>query len=330
MEKKIVKILSIDGGGIRGIIPAMIVAEIERRIGKPVSQLFDLIAGTSTGGILGVCLTAPKEDGSPKFSGKDMVELYKRDGPNIFSNTLWHRLRSAGAAIDAKYPAGGSEEVFQRHLGSLSLNQALTELLVPTYELEMGAPFFFKRHEALADPSKNFSLKQVVLSTIAAPTFFKPYVIESKDFTLLKHLVFIDGSVIANNPAMCAYVEGKRIFPDAKEYLVVSLGTGKYEASSLYDLTSGWGAAQWLTLLIRLFMSGSVDVIDHQMRSLIETSGDPLNHYYRLQVPLTGGMLPIDDTDEITMHKIEIIAQNLINDSDRVLDDLCARLTAPA
>ena len=79
-----VKILSIDGGGIRGIIPAIVLAEIERRTGRPTAQLFDLVAGTSTGGILALGLTIPKTTGAPLYTARSLAEMYEREGSRIF------------------------------------------------------------------------------------------------------------------------------------------------------------------------------------------------------------------------------------------------------
>src|SRR5215216_5033946 len=90
------KVLSIDGGGIRGIIPAMVLAEIERRTGKRIAEMFDRIAGTSTGGILALGLTKPGQDGGPEYSAKKLIELYETEGGKIFSIPVWHRLHSAG------------------------------------------------------------------------------------------------------------------------------------------------------------------------------------------------------------------------------------------
>src|SRR5437763_10829280 len=82
--KPVRTILSIDGGGIRGVIAALVLAEIERRTGRPIADLFDLVAGTSTGGILAVGLTIPDGDGRPKYSAEDMVRLYEAHGAEIF------------------------------------------------------------------------------------------------------------------------------------------------------------------------------------------------------------------------------------------------------
>lgn len=124
------KVLSIDGGGIRGIIPAIVLAEILRRTGRPTSQLFDLMAGTSTGGILALGLIKPAQGGGPEYSAKKLIELYEAEGGKIFYIPVWHRIRSAGGVAEEKYPAKGIEEVARRYFADVHLADALTEVLV--------------------------------------------------------------------------------------------------------------------------------------------------------------------------------------------------------
>src|SRR5689334_8886921 len=99
------RVLAIDGGGIRGIIPALVLAEIEKRTGRRIASLFDLIAGTSTGGILACALTVP--DARPAVQ---LVELYRTQGPVIFHRTLWRRAASVEGLIDAKHDEAGIED----------------------------------------------------------------------------------------------------------------------------------------------------------------------------------------------------------------------------
>ena len=117
------RVLSIDGGGIRGIIPATILAELELQTGRQTAELFDLIAGTSTGGILALGLTAPAADGSrkPAWRAGDLVDLYEREGRSIFHSDLVHDVVSAGGLFDERYPAAGLEKALGRYLGPARL-----------------------------------------------------------------------------------------------------------------------------------------------------------------------------------------------------------------
>jgi patatin-like phospholipase/acyl hydrolase len=324
--KKRVKILSIDGGGMRGVVPAMILAEIERVAGKPASQLFDIISGTSTGSIIAGCLVTPDESGAPKFPAASLVRLYEEEGPKVFPHSAWRRVATVGSTIDAKYPSDGAFDLFQRLYGDLKLVDTLTDLLIPSFELELGAPFFFSRHDARTDEARNFYLKQAVHASISAPTFFEPYVIKSPDLSRLKHLVFVDGAVIANNPAMCAYVEAKHLYPHAQEYVVVSLGAGDFGAQQLYEEKKGWGVVQWARPLLNILLVGSVDVVDHQMKVLHESPGDKLTQYYRYQIPLSKGDSPLDDASGLNLHALELAAENMIREDRARIEEMCALL----
>jgi patatin-like phospholipase/acyl hydrolase len=218
------KVLSIDGGGIRGIIPAMVLAEIEARTGKKSAKMFDLVAGTSTGGILALGLTKPGQDGGPEYSAESLIELYETEGGKIFDRSVWHRIHSVGCLPEERYPSAGIEEVAHEYLGDVRLAEALTEVLVTAYEIEKRSPWFFKRREA-RDPSEGFNLymREVVRATSATPTYFEPIQLKVGS---LGTRTFIDGGVHSNNPAMCAYVEARKIYPEENDFLVVSLGTG--------------------------------------------------------------------------------------------------------
>jgi patatin-like phospholipase/acyl hydrolase len=171
------KVLSIDGGGIRGIIPAMVLTEIERRTGKATSELFDLVAGTSTGGILALGLTKPEQDGAPEYGAERLIELYETEGEKIFDRPVWHRLQHSGWGLaEEKYPSKGIEEVAKRYFKDVYLAEALTEVLVTAYEIERRGPWFFKRRHA-RDKNRegdNFLMRDVARATSAAPTFFEP------------------------------------------------------------------------------------------------------------------------------------------------------------
>ena len=96
------KVLSIDGGGIRGLIPALVLAEIERRTGRRIAEMVDLVAGTSTGGILACGLTRPGPGGAPLYSAEDLAAIYVEEGPRIFHRGLLKRIFSVEGLIDER------------------------------------------------------------------------------------------------------------------------------------------------------------------------------------------------------------------------------------
>lgn len=261
------KILSIDGGGIRGIIPAVILDEIEKRKGKPIAELFDLIAGTSTGGILAVCLTKPGPDKKPEYSALDIVNLYKKEGSKIFNKSFWKSVMSMGNLVDEKYSQKGIEEVLHTYLGDTKLAECLTEVIITSYETERRFPFFFKSRKAKTEPTYNYLLKEVARSTSAAPTYFEPSKVRAEP--PVDYYSLIDGGVYANNPAMCGYVEAIKIFPDEKDFLFVSLGTGELTRRIAYDDAKDWGLAEWARPLLNVVFDGVSDSVNYQLIQLL-------------------------------------------------------------
>jgi uncharacterized protein len=319
------KVLSIDGGGIRGIIPAMVLAEIETRTGKAASGLFDLVAGTSTGGILALGLTKPGQDGKPQYGAGTLIELYETEGKNIFSIPVWHRIRSAGGVTEEKYPAAGIEEVASRYFGSVRLADALTEVLITAYEIEKRGPWFFKRRKAL-DPSEGFNplMRDVARATSAAPTYFEPLRLRVGS---LGNRAFIDGGVHSNNPAMCAYVEARKIHPDENDFLVVSLGTGELTRNMPYEEVRGWGLALWAQPILNVVFDGVADTVDYQLRELLSAEGDA-RRYYRFQTVLDIGKDDMDDASATNIQALKEKAREIIDENDAALETLCAQLVA--
>src|SRR5918997_2343275 len=138
------KVLSIDGGGIRGLIPAMLLAEIERRTGRPPADLFALIAGTSTGGILACGLTRPGPDGTPLYSAEELADIYVEEGPRIFRRGLLKRIFSVEGWLDERYEDDGLCAALARYLGETRLSEALTDVLVTAYDISGRFAFFFR------------------------------------------------------------------------------------------------------------------------------------------------------------------------------------------
>lgn len=334
-----IKILSIDGGGIRGIIAARILKEIERLKGKPLGKIFDLIAGTSTGGIIACGLTRP----GGAMTASEMLDLYTQRGAEIFHRSLWKVVSSIGGVIDEKYPAEPLEAILKEILRDYKLSDVRdTRLLVTSYAIELPpsaksqavpdstrAPYFFKSWN-MDKPSQpppkqwDFFLRDVARATSAAPTYFPPASIEN---LAKEHGAMIDGGVIANNPAMCAYAEAVRLFPNRK-YLVVSVGAGELERDIPLRDAENWGLIEWARPILSVLMDGSCDTVTYQLKQILG------NDLCRLDISLGTRSDPqaaLDDLDNTSPDNIARLvrrAEMLINQitASGELDTLIARL----
>lgn len=320
------KVLSIDGGGIRGVIPALVLEEIERRTARPISALFDLVAGTSTGGIIALGMTRPSSRGGPEYSAADIVDLYEGKGKRIFSNTFLHELSTAWGLLDEKYPADEVEKVFDEYFGDARLKDALTNVFVTAFEIELRSPWFFRSSRAKTDPEYDFPMKKVARATSAAPTYFEPLRLEKTGGD--GYWALVDGGVYANNPTMCALVEAHSMF-GTEEVLVVSLGTGAPTVGHAWEDAKDWGLVGWARPLLDVVFEGVSDTVDFQARQLCPAVAGR-HRYFRFQVDLPqlkSAVDNIDDARDATLRGLRDVTERTIQERSAEIDELCSVLT---
>jgi uncharacterized protein len=323
---KLVKILSIDGGGIRGIIPALILAEIERRTKRPIAELFDLIAGTSTGGLIALGLTKLGAGNKPQYTAQEIAKLYETHGSMIFSRSIWHRLYAAGSFLEEKYPSDGIERVLEEYFGDARLKDVLTNVLISSYEIEKRFPFFFKSSRAKQRADYDFPMKKVARATSAAPTYFEPLKLEAQESP--GYYALIDGGVYANNPAMCGYVEAVSTQKEPCDCLVVSLGTGEHTRPIPYNDAKDWGLAMWAQPILNVVFDGVSDTVDYQLQQVLPTAQDGSKRYYRFQIALEIGNDNMDDASQTNLFALKTLAKRVISQRADDLTQLCEQLTA--
>jgi uncharacterized protein len=310
-------VLSVDGGGIRGVIPAMVLAELEERTGRHTADLFDLIAGTSTGGIIACALTVPGPGGGPRWTANDLVDLYLTEGPRIFHHSIGRQLSSGLGLLDEKYDARPLEQALDTFLGDAMISDALTDILVTAYDLEHRKPFFFKTDRAKVVAQHDWPMKAAARATAAAPTYFEPEKLTADGETF----ALCDGGVFAANPAMCAYAEARRRHPRA-EIRLVSLGTGQLTRPLHYEDVRGWGLIEWARPLIDVVFDGVSDATQYQLEQLL-----PVEDYTRFQTELIGASDSLDNANEINLEHLQDLARKLIGEQTADLDRLAAELT---
>jgi uncharacterized protein len=304
-----VRVLAIDGGGIRGLIPAVVLTELERRAGRRTFELFDLIAGTSTGGILACALCAP--DALP---AEELVALYEDEGPKIFDRSLFQRIRSGEGLVDEKYDADALDRALERFLANKRLSEAQPDLIVPAYDMSEPGPYFFKTRKARESPGEDdFPLSVVARATSAAPTYFEPLEV--------KNSALVDGGVFAVNPAMSAFAEVMRFQPTA-EVLLVSLGTGQRTRKRTFDDVKDWGLVEWAKPILDVVFDGVSDAVDYQLRHALADGS-----YWRLQTELDLASDDLDDAREANLKLLRKQAEDLIEARSDELDEILALVT---
>lgn len=339
------RILSIDGGGVRGLIPALVLKAIEERLrartGRPDARIVDcfhLVAGTSSGGLSSIALTAPKP-----LSPEELVQFYQQASPEIFHRGFWRWLRTVGGLFGPKYSSTPLREALTERVHHSVLSEATRDLLITSFDMNACEPHFFKRWKARAAADRDLPLVDVALSTSAAPTYFGSHGVGE--------MALVDGGVFANNPVVAAIAEalGRNSDPPAllrpEDLFVVSVGTGDFKTHFEQSEVGGWGTLPWVTAgeevpVLSAMMEGSADAADYWAHMLLNHSpGDERpsaatlgrgKRFYRLQAELAAE-IGLDDASPETLEKtLPAAAAELIREREAEIDEIVAALSEPA
>ena len=284
------RVLTIDGGGIRGTFPAAFLANLEKDLEHPIGRYFDLISGTSTGGIIAIGLALG-------MSAAEILKLYEDKGPAIFGQNLtglpgwlagryrWGRWIFWGPKYDARPLRDALTEV----LGQRRLGEAGTRLLIPAWHPETQQVYIFKtaHHRRFQTDYKELAV-DAAMATAAAPTYFAQH-ITANDVGL------VDGGLWANNPTGIAVVEATATLGwPATELKVLSIGC----LEDIKVIQRGYGAARLAPQLASLFVAGQ----SHGSLGIAHIlTGDPHQRkaIYRISQPVPDGFYTLDNTRRI-------------------------------
>ena len=340
------RVLCVDGGGIRGLIPALVLADVERRLQEgagPDARLadyFHMFAGTSTGGLVALSLTVPdlpSRPDRPLLTAANLADVYTIDGPKVFHRSLLQKLRTLWGWLGPKYSPDALEQTVTDRLGTAAkLADALRELIVLAYDMTDREPYLFKRWRAREEEAQNRSLVDAALSTSAAPTYFPSHEVEGH--------ALVDGGVFAANPTIAAVVEALKRRSDERpdltpdDLLVVSIGTGLHETHYSQAEVSGWGKLGWILPqdgeppILATVLGAASDGVDQWAETLLNEPQTPDlpseeigrgPRFYRLQIDLDPP-IPMDKPSELPA--LEDAARRLIADHESELAEIAARL----
>lgn len=298
------KILSLDGGGIRGIVTCLWLAGVEASLlkhGKPgLLKSFDLMAGSSTGALIACALGLG-------MSPEAAAELYRVHRHEIFpgiAERLWSRLARLPMQGPSapKYDPQGMENVLKKVFGDTPFGQLQLPTLVTSYDTISRKPVVFKSF----DPRyADLPVWEVCRASSAAPTYFPAHAM-----TVDGHpCSMIDGGVVANNPTACAIAEALRKdaqVDNSRDLVVLSVGSGERNRPIPLKSAQEWGALEWAVPIIDVLFDGNTDSVDYIAQQLV---GDG---YFRLQTELLIGLDDIDDTSSTNIAALEIMAKQYL------------------
>ncbi|KAJ8764367.1 hypothetical protein K2173_006107 [Erythroxylum novogranatense] len=306
----LITVLSIDGGGIRGIIPGVVLAYLESELQKldgedaRLADYFDVIAGTSTGGLVTAMLAAPDENNRPLYAAKEIVPFYLENCPQIFPQAkgpLASVVNILKALTGPKYDGKFLRKLVRGKLKNTKLHQTLTNVVIPTFDIKKLQPSIFSSYKVSGDLLIDADLSDICIATSAAPTYFPAHYFKNEDtHGNFREFNLIDGGMAANNPTLVAIREvmqqimkkNPHFLPvkplEYERFLVISIGTGSDKNGTKYTakMSSKWGVISWLyengsSPLIDCYGQGIADMVDYHNCVIFEALNSE-NNYLRI------------------------------------------------
>ena len=317
------KVLSIDGGGVRGIIPARILQEIETRTNKHISQLFNIVSGTSTGGLLTLAITKPSGQGNPEFSAEYLVRLYMERSKEIFAKPSIIRKIKAGFGLwGSKYDRAAYDKILLQIFKDNLLSQSLCPVFIPIYSLGNSKPFIASTYFAARNKENDFYLRDIAGAASAAPTYFDPIKFRSPNGTTIYQGV--DGGIYANNPELIGVTGVYLLHPnfEIRNIILLSLGTGdtvKNNQNSGNDGDIGWLKNKDI---IGNMVNAESAIAETSVTAMLKNS----NHF-RFQLHLPNELADMDNSSDSNLNALLEAAENFIQQNTHSIDNLCKKLT---
>lgn len=341
-QMKKTTILSLDGGGIRGIITCIILRYIEEQLqiydkpGAKLGDYFDFVAGSSTGGLIASIILCPNEHRKAKYSIQKGLELYAEKGGDIFQVSFWERLVNPFGLINEKISQEALEKNLNDFFGSLELKELIKPCLITSYDIENRRAKLFNSWKARIN-TDNFYVKDVCRATSAAPTYFSPVQIKSLYGQIFS---LIDGGMFANNPSLCAYAEARKIpfaeilkdqqktnHPAVNDMIVISIGTGIESKSYSFRKLEKAGKISWVNPIIDILMSANAETVDYQLCQMFDTL-DQQNqkNYYRLNPSLKNASPAMDNVRRSNIENLIQAGLCFIDDNRDILNEIVQKL----
>jgi patatin-like phospholipase/acyl hydrolase len=273
------RILALDGGGLKGLFTAKLLADLESHLGVRIAEHFDLITGTSTGAIiaLGLGLRVPTQD---------ILRFYREKGPLIFDAPGYGLLK-------AKYSAEPLQKALTEVFGERTLGESQTALVVPAFNIQRREVKLFKtRHSSRLIKDHKMRAVDVAMASAAAPTYLPSFVDDS-------HIEYVDGGIWANNPALVGVIEAMSVLGyDKRDISVLSIGTTK-EVFRMDSVKRDGGKFDWASKVSDIFIGADSSATDAMVEHLLRDDPDEdATRYVRINPEVAAGEFKLDKLSE--------------------------------
>ncbi len=301
-------ILAIRGGGCRGVIVTKFLIEIERLTGKRIYELFDYVGGSSVGCLIATGILMSNDDGTIKYTAKDLHNILIDNMNETFSWTYSSWIRSGFGLIGSSYTNIGLLSNIDRLCGNDKLGKLLRPVIFPAYDRKSHRAYYFEK-----DKDSDLFLKDVIMSCTAAPTYFPSHKMTIKD----KEYDMVDGGIVINNTVELAFLSATKNMTciDKSKILELNIGTGIFEN----NIADSHGLLTWMPVIVNTLMHACNENELYELSLSLAKE-----NYYIMDVPLDVKYYSVDDTKSIDYYINE--TEKWIVNNNNAIKDFCAKL----
>ena len=305
------RVLSIDGGGIKGLLVLELLALMEQKTGMHTTELFDMVGGTSAGALIATLITIrDPETGKPKFTARELKNSLMAHYPNFFVK----KWGSCYGIMKEKYKVTPARKILEKLAGDALFGDAI----IPTFVTAFNVSGASKYHKlsilgSYAHNDKGKTVVDAALSSMSAPVFFKPH--QSLDGN-----IYLDGGLIANNPSLMAYCQAKEYFQHSSRMVLLSMGAGSFNDHALSRKLYHTGLIDIGPGLPDMFLQGQQSITQDVLHYMPDVSD------FRIDPVLEGKKIELDDTSQKAMDHLSVTALRWWGDNPDKVDEILKRL----
>ena len=327
---KYVRVLAIDGGGMRSLLALKCLEYLEKRSGRPACELFDVMVGTSSGAFVVAALSVPLERDTPRFTAAELIKEFPALWAKSLQTPAIHHLLSLEGRTAPRYFTRSRQKVFQEFFGDTQVGAALTTIILPAYSTSERAPFLFASDMGKSSSfsgasgrgiteAGDYFLADAVTAATCNPADSAPSKITNSARDQTETLV--GAGLYASNPALLALSEALLRYP-GKQCVLISLGAGGPPAvpSVTEVAAAGWRKTGDPEEIVRSAAEAS-QLATAQIASALHRFGTgPVAAYIRLDIPLPTNALPADDGSDRNARELMALAEKLTTEKSATLN----------
>ena len=333
-----IRILSIDGGGTRGILSAIILDFLEKEVRRitrneedRLVNYFDFVGGNSSGSIIAAMMLVPDEKGKPLYSLSDVIRSFEKINNKIFYRPLSHKIKTLWGLYGPYYSDKYLNSYLIKYLDHWRMSELIKPCAFTAYDIQHRRPVVYTSHDK-GRKYKNLFVKDVVRGSVAIPAVFAPAHFRDG---ISVHTV-IDGGLFSNNPSMVSYIEaakteeitdklGRDLTPE--DSLLLSVGAGDYNHRKFtYKDVEHWGRTRWMLPLLGMFVQGLGDIVTYEMNRFFNEKYNVPANFIRLNPKITLGNPSSLDSNAENLKRLEQDGMNYISMNRERLTEIAEKL----